>query len=179
VSLVDVSEEYRGVSIGVLREIIAEHKRLQSVASGRRVYRSARWNTPEALAKRAAWRRDWNAKNRKHNAAVRKAWRRRNLLKHLLYAAKVRAKKYGHAFSVTVKDLPPMGDRCPLLGHRWARPGARVLANTPSIDRINSRRGYVRGNVWVVGWRANLIKNDGTAAEHEAIARAMRERGAP
>lgn len=46
-----------------------------------------------------------------------------------------------------------------------------------SLDRIDPRKGYVKGNVWIISYRANLIKNDGTAEEHEMIAKAMRESG--
>ena len=63
-----------------------------------------------------------------------------------------------------------MGTHCPLLGHPFSESGE----NSPSFDRINPKLGYVKGNVWIVGLRANVIKNDGTAEEHEMIARAMR-----
>lgn len=43
-----------------------------------------------------------------------------------------------------------------------------------SLDRVDPAKGYVKGNVWIVGYRANLVKNDGTAEEHELIARAIR-----
>ena len=42
--------------------------------------------------------------------------------------------------------------------------------NSPSYDRINPKLGYVKGNVQIISWRANRIKNDGTAEEHRLIA---------
>lgn len=66
-----------------------------------------------------------------------------------------------------------MGTHCPLLGHPFAEANSGT-AFVPSLDRINPKLGYIKGNVWIVGRRANMIKNDGTAEEHEQIARAMR-----
>lgn len=39
-----------------------------------------------------------------------------------------------------------------------------------SFDRIDSSKGYINGNVIVISWRANRIKNDGSAEEHQKIA---------
>jgi len=38
-----------------------------------------------------------------------------------------------------------------------------------SIDRIDSSRGYVKGNIQVVCWRANHLKSDGTLEEFEKL----------
>jgi hypothetical protein len=45
----------------------------------------------------------------------------------------------------------------------------RTQENSPSFDRVDSSKGYVKGNVIVCSWRANRIKNDGTAEEHRKI----------
>lgn len=42
--------------------------------------------------------------------------------------------------------------------------------NYPTFDRIDSKKGYVKGNVHVVSWRANRIKCDATQEELELIA---------
>ena len=44
-----------------------------------------------------------------------------------------------------------------------------------SLDRIDNKKGYVKGNVAVMSYKANRLKNDGTAVEHELIALWMRE----
>ncbi len=46
----------------------------------------------------------------------------------------------------------------------------RNVGNSPSIDRIDPNRGYVKGNIAVVTHRINTIKSFGTAAEHRIIA---------
>ena len=40
----------------------------------------------------------------------------------------------------------------------------------PTFDRKNNNLGYIPQNVHVVSWRANRLKNNGTAEEHRKIA---------
>lgn len=116
----------------------------------------------------------WRANNRAKVNETRRAWRSKNLVRCLLNEARSRARARGVEFTITLGDIPPMGTRCPLLGHPFPPPDQRRTPFSPSLDRIDPTKGYVPGNVWIVGYRANLIKNDGTAEEHEDIARAMR-----
>ena len=41
---------------------------------------------------------------------------------------------------------------------------------TPSIDRINPKKGYVKENIIVVSMKANRIKTDATVEEIRKIA---------
>jgi hypothetical protein len=45
--------------------------------------------------------------------------------------------------------------------------------NSPSFDRIDPNKGYIRGNVAIISMRANRLKNNGTAEEHQKIAQFM------
>lgn len=61
---------------------------------------------------------------------------------------------------------------CPVLGipiDYYSESGKRN-ENSCSFDRLDNTQGYVKGNVRVISWRANRIKNDGTAEEHRKIA---------
>ena len=46
----------------------------------------------------------------------------------------------------------------------------------PSLDRFNSGLGYIPGNVFVISYRANTLKNNGTLDEFKKIIRYMRFR---
>lgn len=144
----------------------AEQRKARARAS------SKKWREAHPEKAKAANRR-WVVANRGKRNEARRAWRYKNLVRALVTEARARAKARGVTFAITPEDVPPIGVVCPLLGHSfYIGPGRSPFA--PSLDRIDPSRGYVPGNVWIVGYRANLIKNDGTAEEHEAIAAAMR-----
>lgn len=90
---------------------------------------------------------------------------------HRLLQKKANCKSSGIEFSLTWGDLDwPIN--CPAIGipiDYYVSAGGRS-ENSCSFDRIDSTQGYVKGNVRVISWRANRIKNDGTAAEHRSIA---------
>lgn len=71
-------------------------------------------------------------------------------------------------------------DVCPILGIKLNYDGTGVEGytradNSPSIDRIDSDIGYTANNIAVISWRANRIKNNGTADEHKKIADWMKK----
>lgn len=76
----------------------------------------------------------------------------------LLTWARYRAKKKGIEFDLTVDDLV-IPAFCPVLGIPLERGVGAPGDNSPTIDRLDSRRGYVKGNVLVVSNLANRIKN--------------------
>lgn len=86
---------------------------------------------------------------------------------------KFRNKKY-NAISAGIEWSIDFGDLefpvvCPVLGIEidyWAESRKE---NSLSFDRIDNSKGYVKGNVTLMSWRANRIKNDGTAEEHKKI----------
>jgi hypothetical protein len=62
-----------------------------------------------------------------------------------------------------------MPEFCPVLGIKLNYDGTGMEGHrsddSPSIDRINSSVGYVNGNIHIISWRANRIKNDATPDE--------------
>lgn len=63
---------------------------------------------------------------------------------------------------------------CPILGIELDYFAEKRQENSPSFDRKDSTKGYIKGNVQIISWRANRIKNDGTEEEHRRIADFMR-----
>jgi hypothetical protein len=86
----------------------------------------------------------------------------------MYYGCKSRSKKNGIPFDLDVQyvqELLNESDTCPLLGVKYDE--GRYM---PSLDKIIPELGYVKGNVWVVSYRANAIKNDATFEELRMIA---------
>lgn len=59
---------------------------------------------------------------------------------------------------------------CPILGIKLDYETNGRQENSPSFDRLDPTKGYISGNVQIISWRANRIKNDGSAEEHQKIA---------
>lgn len=94
--------------------------------------------------------------------------------RRLLYnRAKSRAKVKGIEFSITWDDIQ-IPEVCPVFGVPMA---VGIGRNSYSLDRIDSTKGYIPGNVAVISWRANVLKGDGTVEELENILRWMKEQG--
>lgn len=76
------------------------------------------------------------------------------------------AKQRGIEFDLTISDLYPLPEVCPVLGIPLSyENGSGYTDNSMSIDRVDPKRGYVRGNIVLVSQRANRIKNDATVDE--------------
>lgn len=66
---------------------------------------------------------------------------------------------------------------CPILGMELNYYAESRQENSPSFDRIDNTKGYVPGNVQIISWRANRIKNNGTSDEHFQIAKYLKSIG--
>lgn len=77
---------------------------------------------------------------------------------------KAKAKKKGLDFDLESSDLV-MPSHCPIFGIPLAKGKGSQCNASPSVDRIDNEKGYVKGNVVVVSLRANSIKRDTTLAE--------------
>jgi hypothetical protein len=84
--------------------------------------------------------------------------------------AKHRATRAGVPFTITEADVV-VPTHCPALGIPLAPNAGIAGPNSPSLDRINPRKGYVPGNVVVISMKANRIKSDASADEILAVGR--------
>jgi hypothetical protein len=100
----------------------------------------------------------------------------------MLDNAKNRSKKIGVPCTITIEDIS-IPDRCPLLGTEIVvrtsekfsgKGGNHARHNSPSLDRILPELGYIKGNVWVISYKANSAKNDLTVDELETLAANLR-----
>lgn len=90
----------------------------------------------------------------------------------MLRNARYRSIQKGLPFDLSIEDLEPLlVPLCPVLGIRMeTRRGRKGPSETsPSLDRIEPAKGYVRGNVLIISGRANRIKSDATLGELQAL----------
>ena len=84
------------------------------------------------------------------------------------YNKKANAKRTGIPFTISFGEIEwPMV--CPVFGTPIDYLASGISENSPSLDQIVPGKGYVPGNVAVMSWRANRIKNDGTLEEHVKV----------
>lgn len=62
---------------------------------------------------------------------------------------------------------------CPVLGIELDYFSDGHEGNSISFDRKDSSKGYTKENVNIISWRANRLKDNGTAEEHRKIAEYM------
>lgn len=95
----------------------------------------------------------------------KKQWYDHTLEYKIWHRAKSRAKKNGVVFDLTLDDII-IPEYCPVLGLKLV---VGDPVSTPSLDRTDPKRGYVRGNIQVMSNRANMLKNDASVDELTAI----------
>lgn len=121
--------------------------------------------------------KDYYRENREHYLELHKKWREENVEKKLWHSCRSSAKRRNMEFNLSVEDII-VPEICPVLGipldihaekgkgkgYDWSKNPYR-----PSVDRINSKKGYTKDNICVISWRANTLKSDGTLEEIEKI----------
>lgn len=82
----------------------------------------------------------------------------------LIYSARQRAKKLSIECSINLTDFD-IPEVCPLRGVLLKVGSGQHNDDSPSLDRKDPRRGYVKGNVWVISHKANRMKGNFTPNE--------------
>lgn len=115
------------------------------------------------------WRSKWPDRVLARRIAEAKK-RQKDPRNQLVKAAWSRAVKKKIPFDLKPSDLV-IPSHCPVLGIEIKRTGVKRTGNSPSLDRIIPSRGYVKGNVIMISWRANDLKRDASIEELMAIAK--------
>lgn len=89
----------------------------------------------------------------------------------VLRAAKNRAQKRNIKFNLELEDID-IPKVCPILGielaHNRGSHGGKD--SSPSLDRINPELGYLKGNVQIISFKANMMKSSASPQELKAFA---------
>jgi hypothetical protein len=84
------------------------------------------------------------------------------------------AKRIGAVWELEFGDIT-WPTHCPILGMEIDYYSEGRSEASPSFDQIVPGKGYVLGNVQVISWKANRLKNDGSWQDHQMIADFMRK----
>ena len=90
----------------------------------------------------------------------------------MLANAKARAKRLNLPLEITVDDVV-IPDFCPILGIPLVVADGIPTENSPSLDRFIPEKGYVRGNISVISYKANRLKSNGSVEDLRKIANWM------
>ncbi len=98
-----------------------------------------------------------------------KEYRRSHPAHNLWNGARSRARLNDIEFSISVNDIV-VPTHCPVFGIELVMGEAKLTDASPSLDRIDSSKGYVPGNIAVISYKANRAKSNCSYDEILAIA---------
>ena len=98
----------------------------------------------------------------------------------MVNGARRRAKKKNLPFDIDQEYVRSLVvSHCPVFGMplEWSarREDGRnaALPSSPSLDRIDPTKGYVKGNIWIISHKANVFKSYATHEELKILADAV------
>jgi predicted nucleic acid-binding Zn ribbon protein len=112
----------------------------------------------------------WDNNNKEKLKELRKAYRLESWPRFSIPRLKFRAKEKNIDFDLVPSDLD-VPEFCSVLKIKlnYQNVGTGYHPDSPSVDRIDPKKGYVKGNVRVISSRANLLKNDATIEELQLV----------
>jgi hypothetical protein len=81
-------------------------------------------------------------------------------IKAMWWRAKKRSEKSGIDFNIEISDIQ-IPSVCPVFGFEFEVSDGRGPSDkSPSLDRIDPKKGYVKGNIQIISFKANRMKSD-------------------
>ena len=108
----------------------------------------------------------WVKDNPERRRIIEKRYREKDPIRYLLHSTKYNAKAKGFEWSLSRKDII-IPDRCPVFN----TPFQYNTWFSMSVDRIDSTKGYISGNVQVISRLANSMKRDATNTQLKQFAK--------
>lgn len=149
-----------------IREYMKEYRKRDEHKKYMKEYyeRTKEQRAAKGKLERAAAREMKYGTKEQQRAAVMERRRRARLLG----GARDRARKNGREFDLTLDDIV-IPSHCPVLGLPLDKEPGKENGGSPSLDRVDNTKGYVKGNVRVISRRANWLKRDATIEEIEKL----------
>lgn len=79
--------------------------------------------------------------------------------RHIFFRLRVKCKRENIPFDLNMEDII-IPNLCPLLNIPLNIHENGSSFDTPSVDRIDPSKGYVKGNVWIISSLANRMKQN-------------------
>ena len=99
-------------------------------------------------------------------------WKRNHPSFSLTSLARRRSRVDGTPCNIDYTDVV-VPEFCPVLGVRLSVGPGKIHDFSPTIDRIRPELGYTKGNIAVISYKANRIKNNGSLEDLQAVVRWM------
>ena len=133
---------------------------------------TTRYGTPKKYCSVHCRSNRWYSLNKDKEKARREKFSSNFYERKILSRIKHRCKANDIPFDLEPNDIE-IPTHCPILGieiraHVKGK-SAGYNPEAASIDRIDPKRGYVKGNIRVISARANLLKSDATLEELRAV----------
>jgi len=116
--------------------------------------------------------KEWAKINKTKAVQRSKEWKLNHPEAWMLCQAKSRAKRYGFEFNIDITDVI-IPEVCPYFGFKLEKGTNKNSDNSPSLDRIDNTKGYIKGNVEVISYLANRLKNNATSEQLVMFANAI------
>ena len=147
-----------------VKEYMKEYYSRPEVKERKKEYLKEYHARPEVKERKKEYHKEYYSRpvnrerRREYSSSIRGRW----------HVAKVRSRERNLEFNITLEYLEsiyPDDSLCPLLNIPldWSTPPNHH--STPSLDRIDSSKGYTKGNVQWVSWRANRLMSNATPDE--------------
>lgn len=117
-----------------------------------------------------AYQKQYYQENKDRYIVYNRNKRAADPIRNRLYDIKSRCRKVGIEFDLKEEDIV-MPDVCPVLGIKLEKGSGSIQNASPSFDRIDPSKGYVKGNIQILSVKANAMKRDATPEELRMFAR--------
>lgn len=97
-----------------------------------------------------------NNKHKQQESAQR--YRRKYPERILFYMAKDRSKNKNIEFNIEIEDIK-IPEYCPILNIKLKNGRIENKEKSPSLDKIDNSKGYIKGNIRVISLLANQMKS--------------------
>lgn len=122
---------------------------------------------------RTEYNRKWRAKNKERLSISKAIYDKKHSIERkdvkVLYGIRERARKKGLACDLTLEDISEYSV-CPVFGFELVRGEGKPQFNSPSVDRIDSSKGYTKDNIQILSQLANAMKQNATPEQLIAFA---------